>query len=144
MKPDEFEQELSRQPLRPLPGAWRAEILAAAREAQTIRHPPLVIRASRIVHFRQQLSIWFWPHPRAWAGLAALWLAVFALNFSRRDPATMAEAKSSPPSPELVVELRQQQRMLAELIGPAELRAADRQRDPLSKPRSGRAVIVTA
>jgi len=53
----------------------------------------------------------------------------FRLHFSLRDPAPVLSAKAPPPSPEAVAELRQQQRMLAELIGPAELRLADRQRD---------------
>ena len=33
MKPDEFEQHLSRQPMRQIPGEWRAEILREGRRA---------------------------------------------------------------------------------------------------------------
>jgi hypothetical protein len=35
---DEFEQNLSRQPVRRIPGEWRADILAAARDAQMSRN----------------------------------------------------------------------------------------------------------
>jgi hypothetical protein len=73
-----------------------------------------------------------------------VWIAVVALHFSLRDPAPVLSAKAPPPSPEAVAELRQQQRMLAELIGPAELRLADRQRDSSPKPRSEWAPILAA
>ena len=81
---EQFEQRLSRQPLRQIPGEWRAEILAAAREAQrpgtATRHPRSLL--STINH---QLSTLLWPHPKAWAGLAAVWVFIFAVNFSMRD-----------------------------------------------------------
>ena len=157
MKPDEFEQKLARQPMKSIPAEWRTEILAAAHEAQAIRHSPFqqsdvrlirhshfVIRHSWLSTLNQRLSTLFWPHPRAWAGLAAVWIAVVALHFSLRDPAPVLSAKAPPPSPEAVAELRQQQRMLAELIGPAELRLADRQRDSSPKPRSEWAPILAA
>lgn len=58
MKPDSLEAELHRQPFRPLPPAWREEILAAAAPAAA-------------PGWRDYL----WPHPRAWAALAAAWVA---------------------------------------------------------------------
>jgi hypothetical protein len=150
MKPDEFEQKLARQPIKPIPANWRTEILAAAQEAQAIRPSPFpqadvrLIRHSSFVIRHSWLSTLFWPHPKAWAGLAAAWILVFAMHFSLRDPAPALAGKAPPPSPEAVAELRQQQRMLAELIGPAELRLADRQRDSSPKPRSEWVPILAA
>ena len=42
-----------------------------------------------------------------------------------------------------MVELRQQQRMLAELIGPREMNDADRSKSFVPQPRSERAEILT-
>ncbi|MEI9865150.1 MAG: hypothetical protein WDN00_11495 [Limisphaerales bacterium] len=54
----------------------------------------------------------------------------------------MAE-KSVPPSPEVIVELKKQQRLFAELMGSREPMDADRQRMFVPKPRSERAQILT-
>jgi len=133
----EFEQRLRRLPLKPIPGEWRAEILTATREAQAVRPSSFVIRHS-------WLSTLLWPHPMAWAGLAAAWLVIMDLNFSMRDRPAGTAARALQPAPEVVVELRQQQKMLAELIGPVEVSAADRQRVLFPRPRSERMEIVAA
>lgn len=142
MKPDDFEQKLQRQPLRQVPAEWRAEILAAAREARPIRHSSFVIRSSWLSTLNAQLSSLLWPHPKAWAGLAAVWVFVFALNFSMRDKAPTVAEKSAPPSPEVVAELKQQQRMLAELIGVRDAGDAVRSKFLLPLPRSQRTEIL--
>jgi hypothetical protein len=92
-----------------------------------------------------QRSTIFWPHPKAWAGLAAIWILILAVNFSIRDRSPVLAKKSSPPSPEVIVELRQQQRMLAELIGPRDIRDADRSKSFVPQPRSERPfeILVT-
>ena len=64
---NDFEQKLSRQPLRTPPPEWRAEILGAAQK--------LVVPA-------WTWRDWFWPSPAAWGALAAVWIAVFALGRS--------------------------------------------------------------
>jgi len=128
---DQFEDRLHRQPLRPVPHEWRAEILAAAGSAA--RPTP---HASFLATFNQQLASLFWPHPKAWAGLAAVWIFILAVNFSLRDPSPRVAEKSAPPSPEIMVELRQQQLLLAELIGPHETHDADRRKIYLTRPRS--------
>ena len=142
MKPEEFESRLSRQPLRPISPAWRAEILAAAHDAQMPCHSSLVTRHGWLTTFNQQLSSLFWPNPKAWAGLAAVWIFIFAVNFSMRDAAPRVAEKSAPPSPEVIVELRQQQRLFAELIGPRETRDADRPRIFAPRPRGERVEIL--
>jgi hypothetical protein len=151
---EQFERRLRRQPAKKIPGEWRAEILAAARGSQAARHSSFVIRLPRqsraeaghswLSTISHQLSALLWPHPKAWAGLAAIWACIFAFNLSMRDkPATLV-AKVSPASPEVTAELKQQQKMLAELIGPVELRVADRQRLLPSKPHSERIRILAA
>src|ERR1035437_3253068 len=142
MKPDDFESRLQRQPLRQMPPAWRAEILAAAREAQAPVHASRITHRSWLSTFNHQLSTLFWPHPKAWAGLAAVWVCIFAVNFSIRDTSPRLAEKSAPPSPEVMVALRKQQLLFAELVGPRETQDADRPRIFTPKPRGGRAEIL--
>ncbi len=52
--------------------------------------------------------------------------------------------KVSPPSPEVVAELEQQHRLLAELMGTSDTPAADRQKIFVPKPRSECVGILTA
>ena len=105
--------------------------------------------SSRITHhswlstFNHQLSTLFWPHPKAWAGLAAVWIFIFAVNFSLRDPSPRMAEKSAPPSPEVIVELKKQQRMFAELVGSYESLDVERRKIFSPRPRSERVEIVT-
>ncbi len=142
MKPDEFEQKLSRQPLRPVPHAWRAEILSAARAVQAAPHESRAAQPSWLSTINYRLSTLLWPHPKAWAGLAAVWVCIGALNFSTRDASPRLAEKSAPPSPEVIVELKKQQRLFAELVGSYEPTDADRPRIFSPKPRSERAEIL--
>ena len=144
MKPDELEQKLSRQPLRQVPPEWRADILTAAHGAQASRHPSPVTRHSWLSTINSQLSTFFWPHPKAWAGLAAVWIFIFAVNFSTRDHSQRLATKSAPPSPEAVAELRQQKLLFAELIGSTEPHVADRQKLFSPRPRSESSEILAA
>ena len=50
--------------------------------------------------------------------------------------------KSAPPSPEVMVELKKQQRMFAELVGSYEPADADRRKIFSPRPRSERAEIL--
>lgn len=138
----EFEQRLRRQPVKPVPPEWRAEILAAAHAAQAPRHPSPVTRHTWFAVIHRQLSALLWPHPRAWAGLAAVWVCIFMLNLSMRDQPPVLAERTPSPSPEMVAELKQQQKMLAELIGAPEVQVADRQRFLLPRPRSERGEIL--
>jgi len=138
-----FEKRLRRLPAKPIPQAWRAEILASARQ-QSIRHSPFVIRHSRLTGFMQQLSDALQPQRHAWAGLAAVWVVIFLLNFSTHEPSSVMARTSVPASPEVMVELQQQKKMFTELVGAAELRVANRQPIWLPKPRSERAEVLAA
>ena len=140
---EQIERRLSRQPLRQVPSEWRAEILAAARAAQPSSHLSLVTRHSFLSTLNHQLSTLLWPHPKAWAGLAAVWILIFAVNFSLPDATPRLAAKSAPPSPEAMVELKKQQRLFAELVGANEAPDADRRKTFSPRPRSERETIVT-
>ncbi|MGA9452365.1 MAG: hypothetical protein WBW41_13595 [Verrucomicrobiia bacterium] len=140
MKPDDFEQKLQRQPLRQIPAGWREEILAVAgQESSPARRVPERHWLSTLSH---QLSTLLWPHPKAWAGLAAVWILIFAVDFSLRDKTPGVAGKSAPPSRELVAELKQQRRMLAELIGAHDTSDADRSIPLVPRPRSERVEIL--
>ena len=134
MKPDDFEQRLQRQPLRAVPSEWRAEILAAANATADARE-------SRSVESSVQSTSWWrelvWPNPQAWAGLATVWLVIFVLKLSTGNEARLV-AKTSSVSPEVIVELRQQKLLFAELIGGIELRDAKPPKRSPPRPRSER------
>jgi len=111
---DSFEHRLRQPPLKPVPPAWRAEILAATHVAQRHDASSFIIHPSSFARLRACL----WPHPVAWAGLAAAWLFIGAVNLSLHvsAPARLAE-KDTPPSPLVLAELKKQQRLYAELVG---------------------------
>lgn len=63
-------------------------------------------------------NIWLeliWPSRRIWAGLVAVWILIFAANFSMRDHSQLQIAKASP---QMILAFQQQEQMLTELIGP--------------------------
>lgn len=118
---NEFEKRLQQVPLKPLPDEWRAEILAAV-PAVPPAPAPLAWQARLVAGWRSL----FWPHPRAWAGLAAVWVVIALLQFSQRDDSPVLAEKSVPPTPEMLADLRRQQQMLVELISPGGAGEADR------------------
>ena len=134
----EFEKKLRHQPVKKIPSAWRAEFLAAAHNEKTAPPAAPIAHRSLLSTIHHQLSTFFWPHPKAWAGLAAVWIFIFMLNFSMREKSLDVAEKSSPPSPEVIVELKKQQRLFAELMGAREEPVADRAKIFVPHPRSGR------
>ena len=143
MKPDDFEDKLQCQALRKIPGEWRSEILREGRRAAVPNDKWDAGTASLPkLNWRTTLSEIFWPNQKAWAGLVAVWIFIFALHFSMRDKTPMIAEKISPPSPEMVAELKQQKLMFAELIGANDLKVADRQKILSPKPRSERVEIL--
>jgi hypothetical protein len=109
---------------------------AACLARVTCRASP-VARHTLLSIISAKLSAFLWPHPKAWAGLAAVWVFILVLNVSMRDGAPQREmVKTSPPSPEMIAELKKQQRMFAELVGPREEAVADRSKSHRPHPRS--------
>ena len=135
---EQFEQRLRRQTVKTIPTEWREEILAAASFAS--RPAP---RASFLSTFNHQLSALLWPNPQAWVGLAAVWVLIFAVNLSTRDTSPAVAEKNSQPSSEVVVELRQQRLLLAELMGPRDKSDADRSKSLVPQPRSERCFEIS-
>ncbi len=131
MKPDEFEQQLQRQPLRSPPEEWRREILEAANAAARARTPAFSPPGEP--WWRE----WLWPSPRAWGGLAAAWVIILALNAAKPGtPAGFANG-SPPPSREMIMALSAQRRELAELLGDAQ-ETSPATKPALPRPRSER------
>jgi len=84
------------------------------------------------------------PSRRIWTGLAAIWILIFVFNVSQRDPSERMARKSPPPSPEMILTFRQQERLLTELIGPSEPQIVAPPKPFLPQPRSeGRIEILT-
>jgi hypothetical protein len=82
----------------------------------------------------------FWPSRRAWAGMAAVWLAVLAANLQLKATSPSAPAAGSARMKVLVQGFEQQRRLLAELLPPGKPAAAEPQpmppRRPNPRPRS--------
>lgn len=132
---DQFEKRLQGLPHRPVPPAWRQEVLSSARAAAVPRSSPRAAPTS----IRAVLSAMLWPHPKAWAALAAAWLLIFALDLAAREPAQPDMARRAPPvSPQLRELLRQQEQLSAELAGPAETLKAAPAKPASAPPRSER------
>ena len=110
MKPDEFEQQLRNQPLRPLPPAWGPEILAVAR---SLAHSP---SATPVVPAQPWWQEWLWPCPQAWAALAAVWLLLLGLYWMPSETGTANLALRPSPNPEAQMALDAQRRELARLL----------------------------
>ena len=86
-----------------------------------------------------QVSALLWPHPKAWAGLAALWVVILAVNFATRETAPTLEARRfTPLTPETQRLLKQQGQLLAELSGQSQPREADRPKAMPPRPRTDR------
>jgi len=116
---DEFESKLRSQPRREIPPGWRREILSSLR----------VESSAPIAWWRQLL----WPHPAAWASIAAAWIAIFALNFAG-DRETTSPQIASKPSPDVRLAYEERQRLWAELL--LDVSPETRERPGIDRPRS--------
>lgn len=87
---DDFENHLAKIPLKSPPNDWRDQILG----------PNPAATKTEIPWWRELL----WPCPQAWAGMAALWVVMFAMNWEgisspRKSTATATIDPSPSPSP---------------------------------------------
>jgi hypothetical protein len=108
MNPEEFEQQLSRRPLRPVPPEWRAEILREARAAA-----PSSSRETFAVTLWREL---FWSCRRVWTGLAAVWLAVVVINTAIDDSPRVTVASAPHQSQDWKLALQAQREMVRQLL----------------------------
>ena len=110
MKPDAFENQLQRQPLRTAPSEWRAEILRSA-------HASVSPRASRVtLQALPWWREWLWPSPQAWAGLATLWIVIAVLNVTTGSRSVEMAKQTPEPSLDAETTLAAQRRELARLL----------------------------
>jgi len=116
--------------------AIRREVLSA--EFQNENQIPFLVNLP--------LALWrelFWPCRRIWAGMAVVWILIFIVNFSQRDKSEMMAGKTPPSSPEMILVLQQQERLLAELTDQKEAPVAVPPKLFLPQPRSeGRIEIM--
>lgn len=135
MEFDDFEQKLQHQTIREVPHSWRREILAAAHSA---RAPHLAVdrrHAGWFSSFPRGLSALLWPSPKAWCGLAALWVLIVAFHFATPNSSPVLAENPVAMSPQRQMALRDQEKLLAELIGRSAKRESDSKLSP-SRPRS--------
>ena len=84
-----------------------------------------------------------WPSRRAWAGMAALWLAMLAANLELKSTFPAEPAVRSAPFREVMQSFEEQRRLLAELLPAAQPPPVGIPR-PRAQPRSDRSAVVKA
>ena len=90
--------------------------------------------------YNERISFWrelILPRPRAWAGLATVWVVILALRFSTPDQSHSVASKSSMP-PEVIAELQQQKHLYTELAGIPKLPDMKPAKPFRPRPRSAR------
>lgn len=125
--------------------AIRREVMKVAADVNRRKQPvrELTFAATLANAIRLSFLELIWPCRRIWAGLAAVWILIFVFNFSQRDPSELMARKTPPPSPEMILTFRQQEKLLAELMGPNEPQAVESSKPFLPQPRSeGRIEIL--
>jgi hypothetical protein len=125
--------------------AIRREVVEVAADVNRRKQPvcELTFAAALANAIRLSFLELIWPCRRIWTGLAAVWILIFIFNFSQRDPSELTARKTPPPSPEMILTFRQQEKLLTELIGPNEPQAAAPPKPFLPQPRSeGRIEIL--
>lgn len=137
MNTDDFEQHLAEQPLRQVPAGWRGELLGAARSGA--RQPDAVAAGPGFAAFlAARLREWLWPHPIAWAGLAAAWVIILGL-FAAAEPAPRIDRPATRSLAAFAANRQLQQALLSELSdspAAASTPAAPAPRSPADRPAS--------
>ncbi len=94
------------------------------------------------------LILWrelIWPCRRTWAGLAAAWLAILVFNHSQSESTPVASAQVHTPPAEIRLALREQHRVLEEILGiRAPAISVERVRRPNNQPRTERRSALKA
>lgn len=133
MNSDDFEKRLESQPLRRIPSEWRKQILPGTKSSP---HSSFTSRHSFLSTLHSQLSTILWPNPKAWAGLAAVWMLIFAIQFETKNQTPLVATVSASARTQTVTMLKDQQKILAELMDNAEPRDVDKPRRLPNQPHS--------
>jgi hypothetical protein len=128
---DDFEKKLCQQPLRPIPAEWRSRILARAAETSRPRPAEFDSRQSWI-------SRLLWPYPRAWGALAVIWTVLLTIHISLSEGSNSQVRQDTSPSPQVAQVLKEQRRLMAELIGQSSIPDAEPAKPTLVRPQSRR------
>ncbi len=140
MNTDDFEERLHRQAPREIPASWREGILSAARNSTPSAYPPHPAHHRLLATVRHFLSTARPPQRAAWGSLAAIWVGILALNISARDdsPRSHSSRPYTSVSPDTLQALKEQQLLLAELVGRPEPRKVEHRKPAAPGPRSQR------
>ena len=137
MNDERFEASLRQAKIRPVPADWRADVLAAARAAEEGSSA----EARRLEPSALPWGGWLWFRRLAWGGLAAAWVAIFALNWAANRPGGPGSVEAVF-SPEVMAVAMRQSQLLAN--GPEEMDGVpEKQRPALDRPRSARPMWPT-
>jgi hypothetical protein len=109
-----------------------------AKDFQAVTGPARAPWSALIVSILDWCRDLFRPCRRIWAGFAAIWLGIFAINVSTRDTTQSAAIKRSPASPEAVRAFLEREGLLVELRKPGEPRVTEPPKPSLPAPRSER------
>jgi hypothetical protein len=133
MNSNDFEKKLARQPMRAVPGEWRARVLreavAAVCDRRGLAQSERRSQTAATVWWRELL----WPRPTAWAGLAAAWVIIAV--FHAATPAAPVVAWQMTAPQETIRHFAEQRRELAALLSSSSEIAAPQQ-PKLPGPRS--------
>ncbi len=99
-----------------------AEAVASVRPAEPL--PSLAPRTASPGWWRELI----WPLRHAWAGIAAVWLVMWAVNWERPEAPQTTRNENYAAMPVILGTMEEQSRMLAELMPPAT-------REPAEPPR---------
>jgi hypothetical protein len=126
--------------------AIRREVVEVAADVNRRKQPvrELIFAAALANAIKVLFQELVWPCRRTWAGLAAVWVALLIFNVSQRDPSELAARKLPPPSSEAIMAWRQQERLLADLIGSPGTGDAERRKIFLPKPRTENTEFLAA
>lgn len=138
MNSDPFEEFLKNQQPRQLPPEWRNQILAAARAVRPESRESKAGPASFLSRLNYRLSTLLWPSPAAWAGVTAVWLVIAGLNLAARQDATPITKRPPRASAQVLVLVREQNRLVSEILGPADQPVPVQPKPPTVRPRSER------
>jgi hypothetical protein len=120
--------------------AIRKQVLAAECRSEP-QNPRLKTSRAMIIPLRVVLKLWgelIAPARRLWAGFAVVWLVIVVVNLAESDRSQPAEARAKPLSAGTMMALKEQQKILAELVGTTEPRGADKPKPAPPQPRSQR------